>query len=146
MAVVSIRRRRKAPVMSDERFDLERMLMDADRMMMQVVTTSLSLIGFGFTLFAFFNSISNGGVVARADVNARRIGFALLSLGLLLLALAIWGQVGYRAQLARRFAVRGVPIWRECLTDCATPSFITALLLLVVGLGALTAVLLRRFG
>src|SRR3954470_3253801 len=84
----------EAHALEKRRFDIALMLLDADRATMQLVSTSLSLIGFGFSIIAFFNDITGGGA-NRADISARRLGIALLSLGLLLLTLGLLNQISY---------------------------------------------------
>ena len=128
----------------DQRFDLERMFMDADRMMMQIVSLSLSLIGFGFSINAFFNDVATRGEVAHADQTARRLGLALLTIGLLFLSLGIWSQARYRRELTQRYGIPGhVSAWRASLDGRATPTFVTAFLLLLVGVAALASIVFR---
>jgi uncharacterized membrane protein YidH (DUF202 family) len=129
----------------DMRFELERMLMDADRMMMQAVSLSLSLIGFGFSINTFFRAAANEGAVANGDLTARRLGLALLVIGLLFLSMSIWGQARYRRELSRRYGrAERASAWRAAFDGRVTPTFITALLLLLVGLSALVSIMLRR--
>ncbi len=121
-------------------FEIERMLMDADRMMMQLVNLALSLIGFGFSINAVFNDVATraGG----ADHAARMFGIFLVVLGLLYLSMGIWTQARYRVELMVLF---GAPVGVRALLDGrATPTFVTALLLLTAGVGALCIMLFRR--
>ena len=117
----------------------ERALIDADRLMMQMVQTSVSLIGFGFTINAFF---SNAAV--DADQTARRMGLALLCAGLAFLALGIWNQARLRLSIiARHRAQGGKDDSRRYRGYSAAPSFLLAAVLLIVGLGALASILIR---
>jgi uncharacterized membrane protein YidH (DUF202 family) len=129
------------PTLDNGPFELERMLMDADRMMMQMVNLALSLIGFGFSINAFFNDAAR--VAARADHEARMFGIFLVLLGLLFLSMGTWTQAHYRRELMDRY---GSPTgFRPRFAGRATPTFVTALLLLLAGLGALGTMLFRRF-
>jgi putative membrane protein len=124
-----------------ERVILERALLDAERIMMQTVQTSLSLIGFGFTIAEFFSGAAPGLPVRP---NARIVGEALLILGLLLLALGIWTHTQYRRDVVRELRRLGVerPAYGTRYLD--TPSFIVAVLLLLIGFLILGGVVIRR--
>jgi putative membrane protein len=113
--------------------------MDAERIMMQTVQTSLSLIGFGFTITEFFSGDAVRGAFAPSPhENARLLGEALLILGLLLLTMGIWNQANYRRRLGRLMQrTVGRPLRGNTLRYRETPSFLIAVLLLVVGLVAL---------
>ena len=120
----------------------ERAFIDADRLMMQMVQTSLSLIGFGFTINAFFSGVDNAAL--DADQTARRTGLALLCTGLVFLALGIWNQAGLRLSIrARHRAQGGREDSRRYRGYSAAPSFLLAGMLLIVGLGALASILVR---
>jgi putative membrane protein len=114
----------------------ERAFVDADRIMMQVIQTSLSLIGFGFTINTLFQSAVVRGLAPATDAGARRLGLALLVLGLLLLAMGIWNQVRLLETLANRYG-RGQRWLRSAYHYNATPSLLIAILLLIVGFLAL---------
>ena len=111
---------------------------------MQIVQLSISLIGFGFTINAFFNGVADSGVDVDADQTARRLGLALLSLGLLFLAMGIWNQARFRLSIRARYrrSVGVRPTDRSHLYS-ALPSFLLAVMLLIVGLAALASILLR---
>jgi uncharacterized membrane protein YidH (DUF202 family) len=125
----------------DQRFELERLLMEADRMMMTMVNLALSLIGFGFSINAFFNDTARAA--ARTDHEARMFGIMLVILGLLFLCMGIWTQARYRRDLVRRYG--GYGALGAMFDGRATPTFVTAFLLLTAGLGALGMMLFRRF-
>ena len=74
---------------------------------------------------------------------ARRVGLALLALGLLFLAMGIWTQVRYRHRIAVRHGAERQP-WPlgDALQD--SPTFLTAFLLLIVGLLALLSIVVRK--
>ncbi len=115
--------------------NIESLLLESDRTLMQVVNTSLTLIGFGFTINEIFgNAASRGGDILHADLVGRLLGLALLTLGLLLLALGIRGHANMQRQLTGR---------PEGLFDSLRPGrsrqyhyssvFLVAALLLAVG-------------
>jgi putative membrane protein len=122
----------------------ERTRMAADRTLMAIVRTSLSLIGFGFTLYKVFSELTSKGGLGDSDHAARRLGAALLALGLILLVLGIGAHLRVQRELTRR---------RKRLFDMglvhsqteyrSTPTFVVALLLLLVGLVALASIVSR---
>lgn len=71
--------------LAQQRTDLaaERTIMAADRSLMAWVRTGLSLIGVGFTIYAFLQSLAEKGKTAIISMQqARRIGLFLLALGI----------------------------------------------------------------
>jgi putative membrane protein len=125
-----------------ERAELERALIDAERIMMQTVQTSLSLIGFGFTITEFF---SGKGLGVGAVPRARVVGEALLVLGLLLLAMGLWTHTRYRQRVVRQIRRTGARSTAFGLRLRDTPTFIIAVLLLILGSLIFLGVLLRLF-
>ena len=126
----------------DRRFAVERMLMEADRMMIQIVNLSVSLIGFGFSINAFFNDAATRGAVGSGH-GARMFGLSLVLLGLLFLSMGVWTQARYRRKLMVRYSEPAG--FRAPLDGRVTPAFVTALLLLTSGVGALGIMIFRRF-
>jgi uncharacterized membrane protein YidH (DUF202 family) len=127
--------------LEDRRFVVERMLMEADRMMIQIVNLSVSLIGFGFSINAFFNDAAMRAEMGSGH-GARLFGISLVLLGLLFLSMGVWTQARYRRKLMVRY---GEPAgFRAPLDGRVTPAFVTALLLLMSGVGALSIMLFRR--
>jgi putative membrane protein len=121
----------------------ERTAMSSDRTLMATVRTSLSLIGFGFTIFQFFHTL-HARYVNLPDAAPRRFGFALILLGLILLAL---GLADHKKQTAAR-RQRRLRLYEGKLihhVESARPSsaFIIAVMLFIVGLLALLSVGLR---
>lgn len=110
----------------------DRELIDADRLMMQMVQTSISLIAFGFTIYAFFTGVEE------ASRTARRLGLVLLWLGLMFLGTGIYNQSRLRLRIKARYRNAGIP---RSQRYSAAPSFALAISLLVAGLWALLSVL-----
>lgn len=124
----------------------ERNALASDRTLMATVRTSLSLIGFGFTIYSFFTAISgtymlDGRIPPRTPVV---FGMALILLGIILLSAAIRADVKFRRSTNKR---------REELSaqkllppvDALPPSLavLAAVLLLLIGLSAILAIVLR---
>ena len=119
---------------------------DADRLLMQIIQLSISLIGFGFTINAFFNGVAESGAVLDADQTARRLGLALLSLGLVFLAMGIWNQSRFRRSIwarYRRLAGANAAAEDGAHRYSAFPSFLLAVLLLIVGLAAFASIVFK---
>jgi putative membrane protein len=108
-----------------------------DRTLMAVIRTALSLIGFGFTIYQFFQRLREQEVVTRAAA-PRHFGVALVALGILMLVLGIGYHVQFmlglrrlRESMRQEGLVHGETVFPVSLT------LITALLLLAVGLAAI---------
>lgn len=117
-------------------------LRDVERTMIQIVQTSLSMIGFGFTIHAFLNGV-DVQMAAGIDVDqvARRLGLALLTLGLLNLAWGVWNQTRYVNVLKERHPLPSGTPARQ--TYRVRSTFVIAGLLLAVGAGAFIIVAMR---
>jgi putative membrane protein len=120
----------------------ERTRLGLDRTLMAVVRTSLSLIGFGFTIYQVFSKAS--ALIPKADQTARTLGLALLVLGLALLIMGLVSHSRSERDLDRReerlCAARLLP---PAVRRRATPTYVTALALLIIGLLALGSVAFR---
>ena len=118
-------------------------LRDVERTMIQIVQTSISLIGFGFTIHAFLqNADASASLGVDIDQIARRIGLALLTLGLLNLGWGLWSQWRFLAVVRRRHPLppgspRGYRI---------RSTFVVAGLLLALGAAAFGTMILQTFG
>lgn len=118
----------------------------ADRTMMAIMRTALSLIGFGFTIFSFFSGLRQNPLF---EDNIRpgapgRFGLALVIIGVLLLALGIVTHIRYMRQLRRERA----ELLDAGLIDHADlypPSLalLSAMLLLLIGLVAILSIMTR---
>ena len=63
--------------------------MSADRTLMSVIRTSLSLIGFGFTISQFFSKLKQADLLGGPQDAPRTFGLALVWLGIGMLVLGI---------------------------------------------------------
>jgi len=74
--------------------------MSADRTLMSVMRTSLSLIGFGFTIFQFFEKLKTELVISH-DKAPRNFGLSLVFLGVGLLIVGIIYHIQFMLGLRR---------------------------------------------
>ena len=134
---------------SDSHFGWLRTRMATERTLLAWLRTSVSLIGFGFTIVQFFERFSQmHGVSGALRPNAPRyLGLMLMGAGIITLLVAV---LQYRAlvrylwsDIFRPVAGLGVREAREAPVIEQTPSMITCLLLLFIGLFAFFAVLTR---
>ncbi|MFO1206935.1 MAG: DUF202 domain-containing protein [Burkholderiales bacterium] len=77
--------------------------MSADRTLMSVIRTSLSLIGFGFTIFQVFEKAHEAQLLKSAAA-PRHFGIALVALGITMLVVGIGFHVVYMVGLRRERA------------------------------------------
>ncbi len=110
-----------------------------DRTLMAVIRTALSLIGFGFTIYQFFQRLREQDVITRAAA-PRHFGIALVGLGIVMLVLGIGYHVqfmlgirGLRELMREEGLIHGETVFPVSLT------LITALLLLFVGVAAIVS-------
>ena len=108
-----------------------------DRTLMAVIRTALSLIGFGFTIYQFFQRLREQELITRAAA-PRHFGVALVALGIVMLVLGIGYHVQFmlglrrlRESMRQEGLIYGETVFPVSLT------LITALLLLAVGLAAI---------
>jgi putative membrane protein len=114
--------------------------MAADRTLMAVVRTSHSLIGFGFTIFQFFQRLRDQNMISGGGGSARRFGVTLVALGVAMLILGIVFHIQYMIGLRRLWQsmreeglVHGETIFPVSLT------LITAFILLAIGVAAIAS-------
>ena len=108
-----------------------------DRTLMAVIRTALSLIGFGFTIFQFFQRLKEQEVISRAHA-PRNFGVALVLIGVLMLLFGILYHVRFmlglrrlRQSMSEEGLIHGETDFPVSLT------LITAILLLGVGVAAI---------
>lgn len=90
--------------MATERTDLafERTRFSSDRTLMAFLRTSVSLIGFGFTIYKFFQYMVEAKTLAGfPSQGPRNLGLALIILGAVMLAAAVTQHVMFVRRLSR---------------------------------------------
>jgi putative membrane protein len=117
----------------------ERTAMASDRTLMAGVRTSFALIGFGFTIFQFFHTLNDryldGGITPGAP---RRFGLTLVSLGIILLVIAIYNHYAEaKMRRVRRKQLFEAKLIRSAETPGVNSAQVIAILLLFTGLLAI---------
>lgn len=127
----------RATLLAEERTDLalERTIIASERTLMAWIRTALSMIGFGFTIYKFFQyqaeEIAAGNI--RRPQAPRNLGLSLIGLGTVALTAAAWQ---HRVFLTKIGASRGRHVW--------SVSFVVALCVILIGLLTFYGVLLRH--
>jgi len=110
-----------------------------DRTLMAVIRTSLALIGFGFTIFQFFQRLREQDVITRAAA-PRNFGLTLVVIGIVMLVLGIAYHVQFMLGLRRlRQSMREEGLIHGETVFPLSLTLVTALLLLLVGLAAIVS-------
>ena len=127
----------RATVLAEERTDLayERTLIAAERTLMAWIRTALSMIGFGFSIFKFFQYMPEeleGGHIRNPQA-PRNLGLSLIVLGTLALTAAAWQHWNFLKEIQ-------TPTKRRALSI----SFMVAIAVILIGLIAFYGVLLRH--
>jgi putative membrane protein len=123
----------------------ERTLMSADRTLMSIVRTALSLISFGFTIYQVFHRAREAKLLPLGDHAPRNFGLALILLGVLLLVMGIISHSMFGVRLnQRRERLFSLALLRRDIHYRATPTFVTAVLLLLVGVAAAAGIIFRQ--
>jgi uncharacterized membrane protein YidH (DUF202 family) len=118
----------------------QRALMEADRVMLQFVQTSLSMIAMGVSIYSFFTDVAVNG---HEDRIARQLGLSLLILGLAVLATGTLSQARYRFGLmSYERSLRSNYSAFIPQTYYTAPTFLAAVALLVIG--TVTLILILR--
>jgi putative membrane protein len=117
----------------------QRTRMSADRTLMSVIRTALSLITFGFTLFQFFQRLTDSSVIRSANAG-RNFGLSLVFLGVGMLVLGIiyhlhfmYGLRVQREEMTQEGLIHGQSVFPVSMT------LIIAVLLLLLGLMAIAS-------
>lgn len=126
----------RGTVLAEERTDLalHRTIIAAERTLMAWVRTALSMIGFGFTIYKFFQYLPQdlaAGNIRRPQA-PRNLGLTLITLGTLALVAAAWQHRSFLNEIGmsqRRH------IW--------SISFVVAIFVVLIGAIAFYGVLLR---
>jgi putative membrane protein len=122
----------------------QRTRMSADRTLMSVIRTSLSLISFGFTIFQFFSRLVQAKILPPEGSAVRDFGLALVALGIAMLVSGIGYHIAFmrglrlqRTKLVAAGLIHGESHFPVSLT------LIVAILLLMIGIFAITNMLFR---
>jgi putative membrane protein len=126
----------RGTILAEERTDLAnvRTIIAAERTLMAWIRTALSMIGFGFTMYKFFQYLPEeiaSGKIQRPHA-PRNLGLTLISLGTLALAGAAWQHWIFLKGIG---ASHPRHMW--------SISFVVAIAVVLIGLVALYGVLLR---
>lgn len=137
MTLVEMASRDRGTVLAEERTDLalERTLIAAERTLMAWIRTAISMIGFGFTIYKFFQylpeEIATGNI--RRPQAPRNLGLSLVALGTLALAAAAWQHRNFVKKVG---VSRKQRVW--------SISFVVAIAVVLIGLLTFYGVLLRH--
>jgi putative membrane protein len=135
--LVEAARKDRGTVLAEERTDLalERTIIASERTLMAWIRTALSMIGFGFSIYKFFQylpeEIAAGNI--RRPQAPRNLGLTLIALGTLALAAAAWQHRNFLNQIG---ASRSRHTW--------SVSFVVAMAVILIGLVTFYGVLLRH--
>jgi putative membrane protein len=126
----------RGTVLAEERTDLalHRTIIAAERTLMAWVRTALSMIGFGFTIYKFFQylpqDIAAGNI--RRPQAPRNLGLTLITLGTLALVAAAWQHRSFLNEIGMS---QKRHIW--------SISFVVAIFVVLIGVIAFYGVLQR---
>jgi putative membrane protein len=127
----------RATVLAEERTDLalQRTIIASERTLMAWIRTAISMIGFGFSIYKFFqyqaDEIAAGNI--RRPQAPRNLGMSLIALGTLGLAAAAWQHRRFLNEIG---ATQNRHIW--------SISFMVAIAVILIGVITLYGVLLRH--
>src|ERR1700749_3729130 len=137
MSAVESATKDRSTVLAEERTDLarERPIAAAERTLMAWIRTALSMIGFGFTIYKFFQylpeEIAAGNI--RRPQAPRNLGMTLIALGTLGLAAAAWQHRRFLNEIG---ASKNRHLW--------SVSFMVAIAVILIGVITFYGVLLRQ--
>ena len=137
MRPVEAARKDRGTALAEERTELalERTIIASERTLMAWIRTALSMIGFGFSIYKFFQylpeEIAAGNI--RRPQAPRNLGLTLIALGTLALSAAAWQ---HRSFLNKIGASHGRHVW--------SVSFVVAMAVILIGIATFYGVLLRH--
>jgi len=137
MSIVETAPKDQGTVLAKERTDLatERTILASERTLMAWMRTALSMIGFGFSIYKFFQYLPEelaAGNIRRPNA-PRNLGLTLIALGTLSLSAAAWQ---HRNFLNKMGASQARHVW--------SVSFVVALCVILIGLVTFYGVWLRH--
>lgn len=127
----------RGTALAEERTDLaiQRTIMASERSLMAWIRTSISMIGFGFSIYKFFQylpeEIASGNI--RRPQAPRNLGLSLIALGTLALVSAAWQHRRYLNEMGRSQARH---VW--------SISFVVAMFVILIGVLTFFGVLWRH--
>jgi putative membrane protein len=127
----------RGTVLAEERTELAhlRTTISSERTLMAWIRTALSMIGFGFSIYKFFQYLPDQ--IAERNIrhpNApRNLGLTLIALGTLALSAAAWQHWHFLKEI-------GAPLRRRAWSI----SFIVSIAVVIIGLIAFYGVMLRE--
>lgn len=129
-------------VTADSHFAWVRTRLALERTMMSWVRTAVSLIGFGFAIVQFFERLQQmpGVRAAKHPSAAQYVGLALISCGILALVISIWQ---YRWTIRYMWGGSFAVLAGMTKEGMQSPVIAIAILLILIGIFAFSAVLLR---
>jgi uncharacterized membrane protein YidH (DUF202 family) len=127
----------RGTVLAEKRTELanQRTNMAAERSLMAWIRTSLSMIGFGFTIYKFFQYLPEeiaAGNIQRPQA-PRNLGLTLIALGTVALAAASWQHWNFLKTIQ---ASQPRHVW--------SISFVIAIIVILIGMITFYGVLLRH--
>jgi putative membrane protein len=128
-------RKDRGTVLAEERTHLacKRTLIAAERTLMAWIRTALSMIGFGFSIYKFFQylpeEIATGNI--RRPQAPRNLGLSLIALGTLALSAAAWQHRNFLKEMSQTRRTWSL-------------SFVVALVVILIGFITFYGVLLRH--
>jgi|SRR5215467_16118080 len=137
MSVIEIVKKDRGTVLAEERTDLalHRTVIASERTLMAWIRTALSMIGFGFTIYKFFQylpeEIATGNVLHPQA--PRNLGLTLIALGTVALSAAAWQHRSFLRQIG---AAKVTKVW--------SVSFTVAIAVILIGILAFYGVMLRH--
>ena len=127
---------------ADSHFGWIRTRLSVERTMMSWQRTAVALIGFGFAIVQYFNHLQEipGARPAHLPTAPEYLGLALISCGILALAISLWQ---YWWTVRYMWGEPFAPIAGMTKEGMQSPVVAIAILLICIGLFAFFAVLLR---
>jgi putative membrane protein len=137
MNLVETMPRDRGTVLAEERTDLalERTIIASERTLMAWIRTALSMIGFGFSIYKFFQYLPEeiaAGNIQRPQA-PRNLGMSLIALGTLALCAAAWQHRSFLKEIG---APQTSHTW--------SISFVVAIFVILIGFVTFYGVLLRH--
>ena len=126
----------------DTHFSWLRTRLSMERTLMSWIRTATALIGFGFTIVQFFERFKTMDTVSPPVLPqaSRYLGLALIGSGVIGLIVSAWE---YRSMLHYLWSQEFAPVAGTDKTPAHTPTLMITIVLILIGIYAFTAVLLR---